>query len=177
MAVRMLSLILICFWAHVGIVNSQDQGAPQGNALSRLEFFIGDWKTAGKMFPAGTNQPVETSGRIAYRWASSLWLIFDHTAAMPEKIPYSVHGIVGYDPASGEYVAYAFNSMNPVAIRYRGNWRDENTLVFDSDAFPDSRKAQRITYSRQADGTVRFYAENAHDGTSFSPHSDLLLSH
>jgi hypothetical protein len=136
---------------------------PSADALGRLAFLIGDWELQG------------AAGEAHYRWhPGATWLHYEVATTRPDAGPYEVAGGVTFDPASGEYIAYAVNNLAPRLQEYRGRWKDEATLVFDGASGRGDRQ-QRVQYARAAEGKVVFSASDSVDGRVYRSYFETVL--
>jgi hypothetical protein len=161
--------------ALLAIVDARRELRPP--ELERLEFLAGRWRL--HPLPPGSPVPAppagEAAGEITYRWRpGTLWLSFDLAAALPGLGPYEVSGGVSFDPGERAHVAYAVNNLAPRLIEYRGQWRDEATLVFDSVGAGERRS--RVQYVRRGDGGVVFSASESPDGRAYHTYFEALLT-
>ncbi len=172
-----LALLLTAALA-LGMARSEPtQASKRDPALERLDCFLGDWKSDAKVSPGKFGPGGRASGTTHYHWGvGNNWLIFDSAFSLPGMVIYEVHGLVAYDPKEGKYVSYAFNNLVPHAIEYRGEWKDENSLIFTSVTQSSVGKWSRVVYEKLPDGKIRFSSEESSDGAAFTRYFESTLS-
>ena len=97
------------------------------------------------------------------------FLTLDYQQTQDGKVAYYGHGVIGFDPASGEHLMWWFDSMggNPSGAS-RGTW-EGNTIAFVSSS-PNHHG--RYTYTFQEDDTIDFKLEISEDGETWNPYLD-----
>ena len=95
--------------------------------MARFEIFIGTWNTRGKVLatrdtPAGTLSATDT-----YRWLPGRhFIVHDVDARFGEDIARSME-VVGYDPATGKYMARSYDDRGLTetftVVLNRKRWR------------------------------------------------------
>jgi len=170
--------ILLSASMALGMGNYEStQTSKRDPALEKLDCFVGDWKSDAKVFPGKFGPGGQASGTTHYHWAvGNNWLIFDSAFSLPGMVTYEVHGLVAYDQKEGKYVAYAVNNLAPHAIEYRGEWKDENSLIFTSVTKSSVGKWSRVVYEKLPDGKIRFSSEESSDGAAFTRYFESTLS-
>lgn len=159
----------------------EGQSAERSDDLERIDFLVGHWYLHPRALaipPGSSPAPagVDAAGEVHYRWhPGTLWLSFDLSATLPGVGGYELSGGVTFEPQSRAYVAYAVNNLGPRVIEYRGQWKDEATLVFDSVAGRGGKLA-RVQYVRRPDGNVVFSASESPDGNEYHTYFEAVLT-
>ena len=126
--------LLLTTLAAIGMVTSHQTLRPKRDpAIDKLDFFLGTWKCEAKVLPGRFGPGGPASGMSHYKWSiGGKWLMYDSEFVLPSIGPYEVHGVLAYDEKEGKYVSYAFNNLAPRGVEYRGEWKDQNVLIFTS---------------------------------------------
>jgi hypothetical protein len=60
------------------------------------------------------------------------YLMQEYEEVKDGKVIYKGHGLMGFDPASGDFLWYWFDNQGMFSPVARGHWQDPKTLVFES---------------------------------------------
>jgi hypothetical protein len=140
---------------------AQRGAGPQARPeLRRLAFLLGGWEEeityAGR--EAGSDKG---RGRWLARPDLGRYLNFRYEGSGPEG-DYHALGLLTWDAESQSYRMWWFDDSGG-AGEYRGNFRDENTLVLEHRGKVEGRDfRERITYTRAGPGEVRTKIEQAY---------------
>jgi hypothetical protein len=145
--------------------------------LAKLEFLVGDWRADGKIHPGPLGGGGDTSGAVkTTRGVGLRYVMSDYTTTLPGGLPYAAHTLITFAPRGDTYVAYGFNNLLPFSLVYRGKFTNDATLVMETGVDPNSSRQQRLTYTRNADGSIGLVVENSGDGgKTFIRQSELTM--
>jgi Protein of unknown function (DUF1579) len=97
-------------------------------ALTVLHKDLGTWDTELTITPYPGAAQAVTRGVTTTRLLGGLWLVTDHET----ESGFVGHGIFGWDPAAGHYVATWVDSMGPGIARGTGTWdADRRVMTYE----------------------------------------------
>ena len=177
---RAVMLALALASGFIGSAAAQGAGADLEalrTGLAKLEFLAGDWRADGKIHPRPLGGGGDTAGTVkTNRGVGMRYVVTDYTTTLPGGLPYAAHTLITFAPRGDTYVAYGFNNLLPLPLVYRGKFANDTTLVMETGVDPNSKGQQRLTYTRNADGSVGLVVENSGDGgKTFSRQSELTM--
>jgi hypothetical protein len=128
--------------------------------LRRLAFLMGAWEEEITYPDRGAGSD-KGRGRWLARLDLGHYLNFRYEGSGPEG-DYRALGMLTWDGESQSYRMWWFDDSGGVG-EYRGNFRDENTLVLEHRGKVEGRDfRERITYTRAGPGEVRTKIEQAY---------------
>jgi hypothetical protein len=140
----------------------------------RLEFFVGNWKNAGKIMPDSFGPGGDVTGTTSYVWTvGGKWLQYNSILELPGMGNYEVQGGVVFKPQTKKYEAYAINNMGALMV-YEGDWVDETTLVFLL-TYPIPAGRARIVYHKLADGSIQMKSEKLQEDGEFETYFETNM--
>lgn len=156
----------------------QSQGQAQGQPppgrpqvapeLLRLAFFVGAWQEEIS-YPGREEGANKGQGRWFARPEFARYLIFRYEGTGPEG-EYRAMGVLTWDAESQAYRMWWFDDAGGIG-EYRGQFRDENTLVLEHHGKVEGRDfRERITYTRAAPGEIRTKIEQAYGNEDYKPY-------
>jgi hypothetical protein len=84
----------------------------------------GAWDATVRIWPGSDKEPIEAKAvEINRMMPGGLWLI-QNTFSRDEEHPYHGHGLVGYDPHKGKYIATWADNMSPSLTMMEGSYDD-----------------------------------------------------
>lgn len=102
--------------------------------LKKLNWMVGDWKLAGTG-SMGPNK-MKITGTCKSSWeVGDAWLVSHEMINMGKGMP-SLHGhlMITFDATAKQYVGYWMDDTSATVTSMKGDFTDENTMVFKSDA-------------------------------------------
>jgi hypothetical protein len=144
---------------HEGMPKPQEQHR-------KLASLAGNWVGEEKMHPS----PWDPKGGSALGKVNSridldgFFLVSDYTQERGGQISYRGHGVVGYDPAKGQYTMHWFDSVgSPVYEPSTGKWQG-NVLAFQMQG---PMGHHRYVYTVEGEGRYFFKLEHSQDGKAW----------
>lgn len=133
----------------------------------RMLAFTGSWTGPETIHPTPWNpKKSEAVGAMTAEMAvDGFFVLMEYQQTQDDKVGYYGHGIVGYEPKTGEHLMWWFDNMgvNPSGAS-RGRW-EGNTVAFVSSS-PEHHG--RYTYVFNDDDTIDFTIETSPDGEAWS---------
>lgn len=141
---------------------------PQRPEHFRLAFLVGQWEEE-ITYPGREAGADKGHGRWLARPELGLYLTFRYAGSGPEG-EYRAMGVLTWDAEAQVYRMWWFDDAGGVG-EYRGNFRDENTLVLEHRGKVEGRDFhERISYTRLGPGEVRTRIEQACGDEEFKPY-------
>lgn len=166
----LIAVGLICVLAPPLAAQTPAPQPPQGNPRllaehRRLAFLMGQWDE--EITYAG-REPADAKGQG--RWQArpemGLYLALRYEGWGPEG-EYHAMGVLTWDREQQAYRLWWFDDAGGIG-EYRGNFRDENSLVLEHHGKVDGRDfRERITYTRAAPGEVHTRIEQAYGNEDY----------
>ncbi|MBL8548572.1 MAG: hypothetical protein JNJ73_01200 [Hyphomonadaceae bacterium] len=169
-AIARAAFVAIAFIAaDAGAAEQQGAAKPcQGASYRAFDFWIGEWDA----YVTGTDN---LAGQSSIRSEDSGCVITEHWRS--RRAAYSGRSLNTYDRASGKWLQFWMDS-NGDLTRFAGNPPSpgQMALVAEDDVSPDNPapRWRRMTFTRNADGSVRQHGEISSDhGATWSSEYDF----
>ncbi len=105
-----------------------------GPELERLGVFVGDWR--GEITETFADGRVDRlTSQVSYSWQmGDVWLQEDVTGDTPIGVVYN-RALITFVPRLAAYSGFWIDTIGGIPIRFDLEWRDEDTLEFDTGTF------------------------------------------
>lgn len=128
---------------------------PAAAALARLAADVGTWDSELEVTPAPGAPVNRTTGTVVSRLVGGRWLVTDQVT----ESGFEGHGVYGWDPGPGEYVAVWVDVGGAGMARGTGRWdeRDRTTTYVMEVALPGGRTVRYREVTTLVDDDTRTY--------------------
>jgi hypothetical protein len=130
--------------------------ARRSNELERLEVFIGRWLTEGETVGGREGPALEIVASDVYQWAPGGRFVMHAAYGRIGEVGVGGLEVIGYDPATGQYRIYFFDSEGNIiteTLSYRyGTWTWQGEHARCTAVFSDDGKTLTARHERSDDG-------------------------
>jgi hypothetical protein len=135
------------------------KGSPE---LKKLNWMVGRWRMNGTANQGPQKMKVTGSSQVEWD-VDGTWLTTHEKFSMGKGMPAMAgHLMISYDTMSKQYVGYWMDNMSAMAIAIKGNFTDENTMVFKSEA---ANGMPATTYTMARTKTGQSFEMKSEDGS------------
>ena len=107
--------------------------ATPGEAHKVLDYKVGRWNLKVRMYMAPDAPPSESTGTSVMKWIMDGRYMQDETTGSANGMPFSGHGIAGYDNLTKRYVSVWIDNMGTGVLRSEGTYDAKHkTFTFTS---------------------------------------------
>lgn len=133
----------------------------------RLHQLVGEWTGDEVLHPSPFSPEKRTAvGRFSSRMAvDGMFLLSDYEEERDGEIVFRGHCVYGFDPNSGKYTMFWFDSMGLSPSETFGEW-DGDTLTYESRG---EHGSARYVYQVEGPDAFAFTIFNSADGDTWVP--------
>jgi len=166
---RVAGLVAMCVLLLGVSMKAQAPEAPPkpGPEVKRLAYFVGTWKTVGKM--TGMGGPDETvTSTDKTEWLPGGFFIVTHSDGMMGSTPSKEMDVQGYDPKEKAYTYHSFNNVGE-SVAAKGTVNGDTWLWTTDDIMMGTTPVKaRVTIREVSKTQFTFKLETSPDGKAWT---------